>query len=326
MAPSSTGLRRPTARVLALFVPLFYALVVASGCHKRQSIPPPHPVLRVTLAFGPFARRLIQEFRTALPTVDVQAVSATDSNDTVRALEHGHADFGLAYADAVFSAYSANGGGVRTGQLRGVSLLEPLPMYFLVRTASGITQASDIRGRNVAIPGGPASLANWTLGGLVLQALGVDPASVKTLPVQTVLEGLTDGSLDAVLLSGWTPATAAAVSNIRAKVTLVPVEGPSIERLRREYPFIRSVVVPLVLYPEQQHPIATVGMDVLVICRSDLDEALVHDAIKVLFVVYPRLSDVEATLRFLNLDEAPATPIPLHPGAARYFRERELSR
>jgi TRAP-type uncharacterized transport system substrate-binding protein len=31
-------------------------------------------------------------------------------------------------------------------------------------------------------------------------------------------------------------------------------------------------------------------------------------------------------LRLVDLQQAPATPIPLHPGAARYYRERELAR
>jgi TRAP-type uncharacterized transport system substrate-binding protein len=64
----------------------------------------------------------------------------------------------------------------------------------------------------------------------------------------------------------------------------------------------------------------------LIVCRRDLDEKLVYRLTEQLFTVFPRLARVEATMRFLNLEEAPATPIPLHPGATRYFRERELSR
>ena len=64
----------------------------------------------------------------------------------------------------------------------------------------------------------------------------------------------------------------------------------------------------------------------LVVCRRDLDESVVHDLTQQLFKTFPRLSGAEASLRFLNLDEAPASPVPLHPGAARYFRESELSR
>ena len=58
----------------------------------------------------------------------------------------------------------------------------------------------------------------------------------------------------------------------------------------------------------------------LIVCRRDLDEQTVYRLTEQLFNVFPRLARVEATLRFLNLDEAPATPIPLHKGAARYFR------
>ena len=72
--------------------------------------------------------------------------------------------------------------------------------------------------------------------------------------------------------------------------------------------------------------VPTVGIDMMIVCRRDMDEALVYRLTRELFEVFPRLARVEATMRFLNLEEAPATPIPLHPGAARYFRERELSR
>jgi TRAP-type uncharacterized transport system substrate-binding protein len=36
------------------------------------------------------------------------------------------------------------------------------------------------------------------------------------------------------------------------------------------------------------------------------------------------LAKIQPFLRTTNFKEAPATPIPLHPGAARFYREREL--
>jgi len=42
--------------------------------------------------------------------------------------------------------------------------------------------------------------------------------------------------------------------------------------------------------------------------------------------VLPKLSSLVGSLRLMNLDQASATSIPLHDGAARYYREQELFR
>ena len=42
------------------------------------------------------------------------------------------------------------------------------------------------------------------------------------------------------------------------------------------------------------------------------------------FDALPSLSSSQDALRFIDLEQAPAMPIPLHEGAARYYREREL--
>ena len=85
-------------------------------------------------------------------------------------------------------------------------------------------------------------------------------------------------------------------------------------------------MIPRDIYPGQDKIVPTVGIDMLIVCRRDLDEKLAYRLTEQLFSVFPRVARVEATMRFLNIEEAPATPIPLHAGATRYFRERELSR
>jgi TRAP transporter TAXI family solute receptor len=293
---------------------------------QAPSPPLSRPVLRVTTSFGPFSLRLIEEYRRALPGIDVRPVTTIDSAAAVQAIENGKADFGLAYADAVFAAYWAPRGEHARSRLRGVSLLEALPLYALVRDASGIHQATDLRGRRVVKIGGTGTLSRLTLPDLVLRALAVDPATVPTVPAAEALPALAAGTLDAALLSGWVGGAASQYETIRHAAHIMPIEGGPVDRLRREYPFVRAVTIPRVLYEGQDRPIATVGMDVLVVCARDLPEPVVYEATKQMFIAFPRLSGIEATLRFLNLDEAAATPIPLHPGAARYFRERELSR
>lgn len=306
-----------------IFALLLTATVGSSGygCGRRSAPTVDTPQrLWVTTAFASFSRPLIEEYQRALPQLDIKPIAAADSNAVVHALEHGDADLGLAYADAVFAAYGTVSRGHSATALRGVSVLEPLPLYVLVRNDAHIEHIADLRDRRLA------SLSNSTLVRLFLNALGVDSTNVRLLPREALFTGLADGTLDAALISAWVPDTGSEFVAIQQRAHVLSVDGPVIQRLRTEYPFIRRVTVPRVLYSDQLHAVNTIGMDVLVVCRAGLSAALVYEATKHLFLAYSRLSSVEATLRFLDLDEAAATPIPLHPGAARYFRERELSR
>jgi len=70
----------------------------------------------------------------------------------------------------------------------------------------------------------------------------------------------------------------------------------------------------------------TLSIDVLLLGRAGLDDALVHRLTSILFQVLPQLGAELTFLRSMDPDRAPATPIPLHPGAARFYREKELSR
>ena len=102
----------------------------------------------------------------------------------------------------------------------------------------------------------------------------------------------------------------------------MPLTGPAIERLRHDYPFFRPTVIPGGMYPGHPEPMQTIGVDNLLVCRRGLDESLVHDLTARFFAVLPSLLDADVH----GSRPGAGAPIPLHDGAARYYRERELSR
>jgi TRAP transporter TAXI family solute receptor len=89
---------------------------------------------------------------------------------------------------------------------------------------------------------------------------------------------------------------------------------------------LKGALIPAGTYPRLDRSVHTVGIDTLIACREDLDETLVYTLTKTFFDVLPELAARLDALRRMDLGRAPATPIPLHDGAARYYRERELFR
>jgi TRAP transporter TAXI family solute receptor len=314
-----------SARRLRPAIPLLVAALLpgSAGCGRTEA-EPGKQVLRASTAFAPFSTRLTEEYRRTIPELDIREQPAISSVDVLRQLQSNSVDFGVAMADDAYRTYAQHEAAAGGSMVRGISLLQPLPMYLLVRTSSGIRSVADLRGRVVAV--GPERSSSATLSNMVLKAFGVDPVTVRYLNSREVAAaGLKDGTFDAIVLPGYIEVDVTQ-SVINDGVYLVPIDGPAIERLRRESPFVRTVMIPRDIYPGQDRIVPTVGIDMLIVCRRDLDERLAYRLTAQLFNVFPRLARVEATMRFLNIDEAPATPIPLHPGAARYFRERELSR
>jgi hypothetical protein len=241
----------------------------------------------------------------------------------VEAIQSGNADIGLAYADVAYTAYIAQ---LRKPSpaadiLRGVAVLELAPVHLVVRRDSAVKRAADLRGCRVAV--GPEGSGSAVTARVVLAALGIDDrdVQVESLRYNEAVARLKAGTIDALFVTGRDP-IAAVLDAVGAGARLLPLAGPAMERLRHEYPFYRQTLIPGGLYPGHPDALDTIGVDNLLVCRRGLDEALVHDLTARFFAVLPSLP----MLSFMDLDQAPATPIPLHEGAGRYYRERELSR
>jgi TRAP transporter TAXI family solute receptor len=315
----------PCASVFAGLVALTIAGAISCRAPDRT---PARQVLRFTTGtpgarFHPLGQALARAYAAALPTLDMVVMDSAGSVANVDALQRGEADLGLSYADVAYMAYA---GRLREGQpafsdLRGITVLELAPVHLVVRAGSGIDDASQLRGRRIAV--GPTGSGSALTAEIVLKAIGIETtaARVESLAYNEAAARLAAGAIDALFVTGSDPVDSVRVAT-NAGARILPLGGPAIDQLRHDYPFFRPTIVARGTYPGHADPIHTIGVDNLLVCRRGLDEAVVHDVTKQFFAQLPSI----AILSGMDLEQAPATPIPLHDGAARYYRERELSR
>ena len=109
-------------------------------------------------------------------------------------------------------------------------------------------------------------------------------------------------------------------------IRLVSLDPDVRDWILAEYPFYRPVTIPAGTYRGQDAPVETLGMDNVFLCREDLDEALVYQLTKLFVESLSDLAGIHAVVRQITAERMAGTSIPLHPGAARYYRERELFR
>ncbi len=304
--------------------------LLAAGCAQPV---PEHPRTRLRFTSGtpgagfyPLGEGLARGFERLVPGLDVEVRESEGSVSNVDAIQRGVADIGLAYADVAYIAFVGRiEGRPRFDHLRGIAVLHRTPLNVVVRRDSSIRSIADLRGRRVAT--GLSGSGSALTASLLLKAFGLGPHDVRTesLRYNEAAVRLVAGDLDALLVVGSQPLEAVTMAT-QAGARILPLEGPVIEQLLRADPFFIRASIAAGAYPGHLRAVHTIGVDNLLVCRDDVNEQLVHDLAQRVFEILPELQGPHAAAGALDLERAPATPIPLHPGAARYYREREISR
>ena len=329
-AASWRSLARSRALRLALAAGFWFGL---DACHRATpAVAPPRLVIRFSTGphgggFYPLGEGLARAYGASVRDLLVETMPSGGAVANAEAIQRGDADLGFAFADVAYLAFGTGLNGVARpyDRLRGIAVLQLTPLHLVVRPGSGIQSIADLRGRRVSV-GLPSTGTALTVR-LVLAEFGLGPAEMdmRGLSFNDAARQLVDGSLDAMFDTAIYPADSVQMA-LDAGARLVPITGPSVERLRHEYPFFRPALIPRHTYARVTEPVETVGVDSLLVCRRDLDATVVYKLTKGFFEALPLLSSSVDALRFMDLDQSPATPIPLHAGAARFYRERELLR
>jgi TRAP transporter TAXI family solute receptor len=292
-------------------------LLLTAGVGCETGAPPTPATTAVRLAHSNSAPQL-GEIISRLPHVSVEETTLQSGGSiaVLAALQQGTIDIGAATADVSYlSSVGRLGSEPPFKELRAVAVLGLNVVHLFVRAdlSPKVTSISDLRGLKVNL--GARTTGSALIAQVSLKAAGIELGDIDAefVSYSSALKQLAAGTMDATfavfdLESGNTP-----VYDAR----LVELDGVSVERLRLQQPFVSRTLIPRATYPHQDKAIWTIGVDLLLVCRSSLDSNLVT---RVLESYFAPLSDSGA----LGLDRA-STSIPLHPAAARFFRRRELS-
>lgn len=323
---------RPVASTAGAFGPLvvlaMLASVAASCATSERPVTPP---TRVRVSTGPsgggfraLGDALAPAMSRRLTGVELVMEPSRGAVDNLQAVARRERECAFTYADVAFEAFA----GGRLAELssemadvRALGVLEITPVQLIARRGSGIRSLADLRGKRVAV-GGPGT-ATSLVGRLLLDAFEVrDEVVITPVSLQDVPQALEAGALDAVFdTATYSQALALA---LEAGATLVPIDGAPVERLRGARPFMRTVMIPEGTYGREPAT-PTIGLESVLVCHRAVEDSLGRQLTSALV---DALQDLARAGRWnlVPLQELPAAPIPLHPGAAVYYRESELQR
>lgn len=301
----------------------------AGGCAAPAA--PPAPT-RVVMSI-PFAgnawesigRALGSAYNARLSSVSAEVVLAESLESQVDAMEEGKVDLALEDAETAYLAYSrgTEKRGAPHQRLRAVGVMFSIAVQVAVPASSGIDRIEQLRGRRVDVgaPGGAVERA----ARIIFESHGVGfDAMSPEFGVGATLERFKSGDLDGrVFYSAFKHPIIADISR-EVDVRVLPIDRRALGAIQERHHFLKSTTIPAGTYPHQTADVQTVGMDVLLLCRRDLPDALVYDLTRALFDSVPTLVQAHEAASAIDVERGPTASIPLHPGAARYYREREI--
>ena len=211
--------------------------------------------------------------------------------------------------------------------LRAIAGLYPEDVHVVARADGAIRSLRDLKGKRVAL-GEPES-GTLTDARMVIEAAGLNECEMKPeyLRLSEAADALVQGRIDAFFLVGGYPVPAITDVTAAIPTRLVPIPREVAERLSRKYSFYATDVIPGGSYPGIDGDTATVSTRALWLVREEIDDDLVYAITKALWRdTTKRLLDAAhpAGRRIRLATAFDGIAIPLHPGAARFYREAGL--
>ena len=232
-------------------------------------------------------------------------------------------DSGFADGDAIAAAVKGEGAFRRPARhLRVIAALFPEETHLVVAATSDIQSVADLRGKRLLT--GPANGSGWVRARTILAAYRVRAREVVSSdPADQMLK---DGKIDAYFAVAGVPLDSIKDLIARHVARLVPIDGEGRDRLIQMVPQLSAATITAGAYPGTG-AVETVCTRAYWVTRDSEPDALVYGMVRALFnpANHQALAVSHPSAREIGLDSAAANPpAPLHPGAARFYREKGL--
>lgn len=266
-----------------------------------------------------------------VPGLVAVAQATPGSLENLRLVNAGQLESGFAQADIAGWAYRGTSLFADTGplpRLRAIASLFPEATHLVVRADSPINSLADLTGKTVSV--GESGSGTTAGANILLAAEGFNENALtrKFLRPGKAAEELKAGTIDALFLIGGFPIPAIRDLASSTPIRLVPIEGKIVDALKKDFQFYSITSIPGGIYPGVDVDTPSLGFSALWVVNADVDTDLVYAIVQALWrpTTGRLLAGLDPIGKRIKLDRAlDGISVPLHPGAARFYREAGMS-
>tara|TARA_R110002110_G_scaffold54986_18_gene157298 strand:+ start:1654 stop:2613 length:960 start_codon:yes stop_codon:yes gene_type:complete len=236
----------------------------------------------------------------------------------------GDADLALALADTVAQAQTGTGRfeGQQLEMIRGLASMYANMVQIVTLEGSGIESLSDMVGRRISV-GAPGS-GTEVNAATILEANGIsyDDIDEQRLNFNETADALGNGDIDAGFWSVGAPTSSILNLATTQSIVMVELNADEMAAALDANPIFAMTTLAGGLYTGVDESVAVLGVPNVLTVSSEMDEELAYQITRAMF---ENIADLQAVHPAANQTTVEftlaATPVPLHPGAIRYYEE-----
>ncbi|MDP2700316.1 TAXI family TRAP transporter solute-binding subunit [Thalassospira sp.] len=274
--------------------------------------------------YYPLGAALANIYGEKIEGARTQVQSTKASVENLNLLQAGKGEIAFALGDSVKLAWEGNeevGFKAPLDKLRGIAAIYPNYIQIVASKESGITSLADLKGKSLSV-GAPKSGTELNARA-IFGAAGMsydDLGKVEYLPFAESVELIKNRQLDATLQSAGLGV--ASLKDLSTSMEVVIVEVPEDVVSALGAPYIYATI-PAGTYEGQDADVSTVAVVNFLVTHSDVPEETAYQMTKQLFENLPAMTAAHSAARAISLDSAlDGMPVPLHPGAERFYTTR----
>jgi len=256
--------------------------------------------------------------------VQVQVTKASVEN--LNLLQEGKGEIAFVLGDSAKDAWAGNedaGFKNKLDKLRIIGAIYPNYVQIVASKGSNIKTLTDLKGKRISV--GAAKSGTELNARAVLAAAGMsykDLGKVEYLPFAESVELIKNRQLDPTLQSaGLGVASLKDLAN-SVEINVVAVPADVVKKMGA--PFIPGTI-PAETYKGQTTAVSTTAIVNYLVTRKDVSDATAYQMTKLFYENLPALVAAHSAAKDINVkDAANNPPLPLHPGAAKYYKEKGL--
>jgi TRAP transporter TAXI family solute receptor len=280
--------------------------------------------------YYPLGGAIANVLSKSLPNTQATAEVTGGSVDNLKLIASGQSEMGFSMADAADDAFKGNDK-FKSGKVPLQTLLVVYPnrMHVVTVEGSGINTMADLKGKRVST-GSPGS-ATEVMAFRVIEAAGFDKdkdMKRERLGVAESVNAIKDRKIDAFFWVGGIPT--AAVTDLAAtpgmKIKMID-HADLVDKMNAKYGKLYSAgKIPASIYPGMDKDNANTEVWNIIVTGDKMSNDDAYNIVKTLVEKKADIVAVHKEAESFSLDNQiqERSPVPFHPGALKYFKEKGI--
>ncbi len=254
------------------------------------------------------------------------AESTGASVENSRLVGIGDTDMGMVMGSVAYKATKGLDPFDKQYPIVALFQMYPAPEHIVTTKQSGIKTIADLKGKKVSIdvPGSGCS----TMAKAILEAAGFDlekDLKLANLSQSESVQALKDGIVDACFFNFAYPASAVMDLAATRDIVMVTVSKEFADNIVKDNPYYLKVTIPKGTYDDVDYDVLCIGDSNVMIANKNMSDDIAYKVTKAIYTNVNEgkyaLINIHPIAAQLTPSNAINSPIPIHPGAMKYFKE-----